>query len=164
MDRPATELPERRGLRPRTQLGMPHQQLDQNAPAHLQEQLYERARSLPGVSAGPSMVSVPGARAFFLAEELAAGPPEAFMAGREFGHLHPAYDGSLHLAIPEGLAAEVERKGWGELHPAARMGMMPGTAAMVFGPRDEEELEVVWVILKASYDFARGRRSGSSGA
>ena len=48
---------------------------------------------------GRSMVSVPGARAFVLGE--AAGrPPEAFMVGGEFAHLHPDYDGSLHLILP----------------------------------------------------------------
>jgi hypothetical protein len=26
---------------------------------------------------------------------------------------------------------------------------------MVFGPRHEDELEVVWALLKASYDYAR---------
>jgi len=154
---PATwSLPERRGPRPRTTPTNPHQQLDQNAPIHLQEALFERARALPGVRVGPSRISVPGARAFILDEELAAGPPEAFLVDREFAHLHPPYDGSLHLMLPETTARLVVAKGWGELHPLARRGWLPPTAIMVYGPRDEDELEVVWTILQASYAFARG--------
>ena len=38
----------------------------------------------------------------------------------------------------------------------ARLGVIPPTALMIYGPRDEEELEVVWAILRTSYDRARG--------
>jgi phospholipase/carboxylesterase len=135
---------------------MPHQQLSQNAPAEVQEALFARAKELPGVSVAASGISVPGARAFVLADEVAKGPPEAVMVGREFAHLHPPYDGSLHLALPADAAAEVERLGWGQLHPLARAGGMPPTIVMVFGPRDAEELETAWTILRASHAFASG--------
>lgn len=102
------------------------------------------------------MISVPGARAFVLAEDAARGPAEAFMIGREFAHIHPASDGSLHMMLPPDLAHEVEDQGWGEPHPVARMGLIPPTAMMVYGPRDEEELESVWEILRASHAFATG--------
>lgn len=157
---PPESLPARAGPPPRTNPTMPHQQLDQNAPAPLQEQLLALVRGLAGVSVRPSLVSVPGARAFVLDDALETGPPEAFMAGREFAHLHPEYDGSLHLALPPGFVGEVEAGGWGELHPAARMGLVPRTAVMVYGPRDEAELGVVWAILRASYAFARGEAGG----
>jgi hypothetical protein len=154
-------LAPRSGQPPDTHTSMPHQQLSQNAPAEMQEAMFRRGAGLPGVTIGPSRVSVPGARAFLLDAASAQGPPEAFMIGTEFAHLHPAYDGSLHLALPEEAAAEVERKGWGELHPLARAGVMPPTAMMVFGPRDAAELEVVWTILQASHAFARvGEPSG----
>lgn len=102
------------------------------------------------------MISVPGARAFVLGEDPAGGPPEAFMVGREFAHLHPPTDGSLHMMLPLDLAEAVDAHGWGELHPAARMGVIPPTAMMVYGPRDEGELEVVWELLRASRAFAAG--------
>ena len=137
---------------------MPHTQLDQNAPAELQELLFERVRRLPGVSVAPSRVSVPGARAFVLENQ--PDRPEAFMAGGEFAHLHPPADGSLHLMLSEGDAREVIAKGWGELHPAAREGLLSGAAVMIFGPRDEDELDVVWQIIEASYRFARGGHAG----
>jgi phospholipase/carboxylesterase len=115
----------------------------------LQERLFERALSLPGVFAAASLVSVPGARALFLEETVATGPQEAFQAGREFAHIHPGYDGSLHLTLPVELAHEVVEKGWGEPHPVS-------ASMMVYGPRDEAELEVVWCLLLASYRFAVG--------
>ena len=102
------------------------------------------------------MISVPGARAFVLEEEAAGGPPEAFMVGREFAHLHPPADGSLHMMLPLTLAEAVDANGWGELHPVARMGVIPSTAMMVYGPRDEGELEIVWELLRASHAFAAG--------
>ena len=148
----ASELPRRAGERPHTsrpspERRTPHSQLSQNAPPELQEELFSRARDLPGVEVGPSLVSVPGARAFHLGEHVAAGPPEAFQAGREFAHIHPAEDGSLHLTLPRLLADEVVEKGWGEPHPVS------GTP-MVYGPRDADELEVVWGLVRASYEFA----------
>ena len=104
-----------------------------------------------------SLISVPGARAFSLDGQAAKGPPEAFMIGYEFAHIHPPYDGSLHLALPVEAAAEVMSKGWGELHPMARTGGAPPTALMVYGPRKEAELEIIWKILQASFSFAVGR-------
>ena len=44
----------------------------------------------------PSRISVPGARALALAPTEPTGPPEAFLIDREFAHLHPAPDHSLH--------------------------------------------------------------------
>lgn len=148
--------PARRGPRPQTQQAMPHQQLDQQASPALQEALFQRCVTLPGVQPGPSYVSVPGARAFHLDPDLAHGAGEAFMRGTEFAHLHPAYDGSLHLALPEPQARAVIDAGWGEYHPLVAHGIMPPTQLMVYGPRDGEELEVVWRIIEESYAFARG--------
>ena len=39
---------------------------------------------------------------------------------------------------------------------ARAMGLIPPTAMMVYGPRDEAELEVVWDLLRASHAFATG--------
>jgi phospholipase/carboxylesterase len=101
------------------------------------------------VHAADSLVSVPGALAFVLDEEGANGPPEAFQAGREFAHLHPPEDGSLHMTLPPEIAEEACARGWGEPHPYS------GTP-LIFGPRDEHELEIVWGLLRSSYEFARG--------
>jgi hypothetical protein len=155
-------LPERSGPRPDTGPAMPHQQLSANAPAALQEELWRRMSSLEGIRTGRSGVSLPETRALHLEPELAAGPPEAFMVGTEFAHLHGPQDGSLHMALPVELAREAIGRGWAELHPLARAGRLPETLVMVYGPRDEDELETVWSLVGASYDHARGAGGGSS--
>jgi phospholipase/carboxylesterase len=152
----AGKIPPRSGAKPRTTLTNPHQQVEQNAPPAMQEALLQRARGLPGVLVRPSQISVEGARAFWLPKELASGPPEALMTGEEFAHLHPPYDGSLHMKLPFDCIEEVLAKGWGELHPSAPKGFAPGKTVMVFGPRAETELDVVWQILHVSYAFATG--------
>lgn len=147
-------LPERDGPTPVTTHPTvddphPHTQLDQNAPSPLQEQLLDRARALPGVTVADSLVSVPGARAFHLGPEHAGGPRAAFQRDTEFAHLHPPHDGSLHLTLPRAVYDAVLAAGWGEPHPIS------GTMLM-FGPRDPDELEVVWQILQASHRYATG--------
>jgi hypothetical protein len=153
----AAELPERPGSRPRTRRAMPHQQLDQNAPPALQEALWERMSRLEGCEPGRSGVSLPDSRAVHLERTLALGPPEAFMVGTEFAHLHGAADGSLHVMLPPAAASEAVERGWAEPHPLARLGAAPPTLVMLYGPRDEAELETVWRLVETSYDFARGR-------
>jgi phospholipase/carboxylesterase len=151
-----SSLPKRMGEPPRTNPAMPHQQESENAPPALQEALFQRVAALPGVLVGRSHVSVPGARAFHLDEAHAAGPEGSFMLGTEFAHLHPEYDGSLHLVLPEAAARQVIERGWGEFHPMVAQGVMPPTNLMVFGPRDDNELDTVFSIVRASYDSATG--------
>jgi hypothetical protein len=153
------QLPIRRGERPTTGPEIPHQQLDQIAPAELQEELWRRMAALDGVRTGRSGVSLPETRALHLDPALAQGPPDAFMVGTEFAHLHGSFDGSLHAALPpDDLAAAIDN-GWAEPHPLARRGVIPASHAMIYGPRDEAELETVWELVKVSYAFARGERS-----
>lgn len=152
-------LPNREGARPETTRPTPadphpHAQRSQNAPSTLQERLVAMAAALPGVTVADSLVSVPGARAFHLDASLASGPPEAFQRGTEFAHVHPAYDGSLHLTLPPEVYQEVLSAQWGEPHPIS------GTM-MVFGPRDDDELETVWQILQTSYRYAAGEASAT---
>ena len=152
---PGGRLPPRTGDRPRVSWSIPQQQQSQNAPVELQERLLARVGALPGVSGGPSQISVPGARAFVLAG--GAGPANAYLvpAVREFAHLHPAYDGSLHLALPPEHAADLVAHGWGVPHPWAGTRLTAGFV-MLFGPRDERELEVVAGIVAAGHAWARG--------
>ena len=152
-------LPPRAGPRPDTTVptaderrpgdGFVHRQISQNAPLRHQEELFRRGSALPLVETHQSRISVPGAQGFSIRDLSARGPDEAFMVEGEFAHLHPAHDGSLHLALSPAVYEEVRYQGWGEPHP------LVGTM-MAFGPRDEDELEVLWQILLASYRFARG--------
>jgi Luciferase len=146
------EIPQRAGPAPEVIGPRPHAQRSQTAPAHLHEELARRALELPGVSEAASGVSVPGARAFVLAEEMANGPAEAFQVGREFAHLHPPDDGSLHKTLPDEVARKAYESGWGEPHP------MSGTP-LIFGPRDEAELDVIWTLIRSSYEYAAGEEN-----
>jgi hypothetical protein len=150
-------LPARKGPRPRTTPINPHSQLDQNAPVDLQNVLWERMRALPHVETGPTRISVSGARAVHLPADRGAGPALAFMVEREFAHIHPASDGSLHLTLPDDIRTDAVAKGWAEPHPLVPKGRVPATVVMVYGPRDAEELETVWSLVVASHDFAIGR-------
>ena len=149
-------LPQRTGDRPRTRPVTPHQQLSQNAPISLQEQLWQRMAALDDVRVGRSGVSLPDTRALHLEPARAAGPPQAFPVGTEFAHLHGARDGSLHMALPVADVAEAVAKGWAEPHPFVLTGMLPRNYVMVYGPRDEAELETVWALVQRSYAFAAG--------
>jgi hypothetical protein len=145
----ADPMPSREGPGPDVIGPRPHAQRSQNAPLELQEELIRQALDLPGVSVAESRVSVPGARAFVLDEASARGPSEAFQAAREFAHVHPPEDGSLHMTLPLDVAGAAYAAGWGEPHPIS------GTP-LIFGPRDEAELKVISSLLRASYEYASG--------
>lgn len=153
---PGGELPHRAGPSPTVSWTIPQQQESDNAPAQLQEQLFGIVRELPGVEVGPSRISVPGARGFTL--NGGSGDPQAYLVPQvgEFAHLHPGHDGSLHLALPTDLAADVSRHGWGRPHMWAGTRLSPGFV-MVYGPRDEDELHTVVGIVRASHAYAGGR-------
>jgi hypothetical protein len=150
------QLPPRAGSRPRTTPSNPHTQLDQQpADPALIAELARRAFALPGVEEQPSRISVPGARALVLADDEPAGPPDAFLIGREFAHLHPSPDHSLHAMLPLDVAEAAIEAGWAEGHPVARMGLIPRTAVMLYAPRDEAELDVIESLVRASHGYAR---------
>jgi len=152
------ELPARRGTRPEVSWTIPQQQRTQNAPPDLQERLFEDIRELPGVDVGPSHISVPGARGFALRE--GSADEQAFLVPEfaEFAHLHPSYDGSLHVVLPPELAADVSTKGWGRPHMWAGTRLSPGFM-LVHGPRDDDEVAIVRGIVMASHAYAAGMTS-----
>ncbi|MER8011868.1 luciferase family protein [Streptomyces sp. NPDC094149] len=142
-------LPSRRGAAPLVVTGDPVEQLTDPAPAALRERLVDAVAALDGVRTGPSYVCVRGTCAFHLAPVLAHGPAEAFLAGSEFGHVHPPYDGSVHLMLPGRWARWAVAAGWG-------VTVVPRGSLLVYGPRDETESMVVELLLRQAYLFARG--------
>jgi hypothetical protein len=151
-----SSLPTRAGDRPRTTPTNPHTQLDQQ-PIELRwiAELARRVFALPGVLEEPSRISVPGARALVLGPGEPTGPPEAFLIDREFAHLHPAPDHSLHAMLPTETATQAVAAGWAEPHPVALRGLIPPTAVMLYAPRDEPELDVIERLVRISHAFAR---------
>ena len=151
-----TGLPQRAGPRPAASRALPHRQLDQQPtdPAVMQRLAKRIVDGVAGVHEEPSGISVPGARALVLDAGVPPGPAEAFLVGREFAHLHPAPDHSLHMALPAHLARQAVERGWAEHHLLVGPGGLPTTIVMVYAPRDEAELDVVLALLHASYEFA----------
>lgn len=149
----SSALPEREGPREETTGGVPHQQLDPGTVAEVDAELRRRAFLIPGVEEAPSGISLPGARALWLGDDLDI-VQAGVLAEREFAHIHP--DGSLHVWLPVERAAEVHETKWGELHPwVERDGFWDGVV-MVYTPESFEELDIVMELVVDAYNFVTG--------
>jgi hypothetical protein len=162
-------LPQRAGTRPPTRSCLPHAQLGEVSPTTLHAAVLQHifggaaeAPLCPGADGPrPSLVSLRDTQALHMrpGEPLAAG---ASMIGPEFAHIHGPQGGlgSWHLALSEADASAVLAAGWGELHLLAGQTLgdtpLPRGLVMVYAPRDEAEVRVVYRIVQASYAFARG--------
>jgi phospholipase/carboxylesterase len=130
--------------------------LNQWPPAALIEELAEKALSLPQVGQRESQLAGRNTKAIFLDAGLTGASEEAFIDDHEFCHLHPAPAGSLHLTLPQPVLDRVIQSGWAEFHPLAGIGTLPKGLVLVYAPRDEHELAVVFELIKVSYRFAQG--------
>jgi len=75
---------------------------------------------------------------------------EVTATGEEIFHTHASDHGSSHISLHPLDAALVIKQGWGQMHPLAGRGpWVPRCFVMVYGPRDEQELQVVKEIIKA---------------
>ncbi len=136
---------------------MPHQQLDQQpTDARFRDALAARVFALPGVLEERSGVSVPGARALVLEAGAGGGARDPFMVGREFAHLHPSPDESLHIVLPRDVAVAAIDAGWAEPHPLAARMQGPSVAVLVFAPRDDDEVDAVATLVEISHRNATG--------
>jgi hypothetical protein len=150
-------FPRREGEKPATTNAEPHQQITQHGDVRLWDELKRRCfTQLPGVVEADSKISIPGATALWLDKSHAVGPKDAFIIEREFAHMHPHPDASLHLQLPLEVAVFAIAGGWAEPHIVVWMGFATPGSVMVFAPRDDEELEVVWNLIQESYRYAIG--------
>lgn len=147
-------IPKRGGARRLTNKNMPHSQIGVQPVPDVNAELFRRAFALPDVANKPTVISVPGARALWLDENLPLAHPEAIVAGREFAHIHP--DGSLHASLSPKRAREAIEAGWAEPHP---MALYMGNEGMVmlYTPRTNQELDVIFQLIVDSYNFVTGR-------
>lgn len=150
----AQALPARSTPRPETSRGMPHAQIGIAPDPAVDRELRRRAYALPGVLDRPSVISVPGARALWLADDVELVRPEAILRGREFAHIHP--DGSLHATLSPQRAQEAIAAGWAEPHPIAEQ-LGAGGLVMIYTPLTMQELDVVVGLVVDSYSFVTGR-------
>lgn len=98
-----------------------------------------------------------------LQDPISSIPATARISRGEIGHIH--HDASVHLYFSPADAKVLIEKNWAERHRLARtkpfIGMVnmfgvAGTYSMIYGPRDERELETMKVILENSVKFMTG--------
>ena len=64
----------------------------------------------------------------------------------------------MQMLLPSEFSTVALDKGWGIIHPLT--GSISGENSdyvMIFGPKDEDELQAIWIIAEISYYHARGR-------
>lgn len=147
-------LPTRDGPRRETTGGVPHVQIDALQVPEVDADLRRRVFLLPGVEDRPTQISLPGARALWLADDVDLARPEVLQAGREFGHIHP--DGSLHLWLPVDRAEEVDETEWGELHPWVDRDNFWDGVVMIYTPETLDEVDVTVQLVVDAYNYITG--------
>ena len=98
--------------------------------------------------------------ALYLPDASAGGPPDAFMDGHEFCHLHPQPETAVHAMLPKQVRAQAMSAGWAEPHPITHLGILPESLVMLYAPRCKKELDIVFRFIQKSYEYARGLRKG----
>lgn len=119
--------------------------------------LLEAAIRLPNVRTRQSRMASPDANALYVPDTDVRGPEDAFIDGREFCHLHPGPEGTIHLTLPPALRESAIEMGWAEQHPVVRGGLLSKCLVLAYAPRDAAELEVVMELITASWNFTQGR-------
>ncbi|MEA2333323.1 MAG: hypothetical protein QOH58_3461 [Thermoleophilaceae bacterium] len=157
LERHRRTFPVRPGPAPAVTNHEPQEQLDQLGPEQLWDELMRRSRELPGVTERPSAISVEGARALWLDDEYVKGPEDSMIIEKEFAHIHPRPDSSWHLQLPYELAVFVISAGWGQVHTTVWLGIAPANSVMLYSPRNEAEMEIVWALVEESYRYATGQ-------
>ncbi len=145
----------RAGERPEVSVSGPQTQLSQRSSPEVWGRLVAAALALPGVVEGHGQVSPASTRALFLAERAEERTPETSLApGQRLEpvHLHGVEDTSIHLCLPSARGQELLALGWAEPHQFGDY----GTEFFVYGPRDDNELQVVLGLIAESLAFARG--------
>lgn len=149
------QLPTRITPRPATTDSVPHVQINVETMPELRDELLDRVSGIPHVEIRNTVISLPGAKGFWLADELPLAHPEVIVSGREFAHIHP--DGSLHASLhPETARAAVEA-GWAVPHPWASQRTGWDGFVMIYSPLSNDDLDVVFRLVRESYSFVTGR-------
>ena len=148
-------LPRRISQIPATTNSVPHVQIGIEGNPELSAELLLQTSKIPGVEIRPTVVSLPGAKGFWIKESVTIERPESIAGGREFAHMHP--DGSLHAALPPQLAIEAVKRGWATFHPWSTQ--RPGWEGfvMIYTPQSEGELQVIIRLVLESFAFVTGR-------
>ncbi|MEP3046248.1 MAG: luciferase family protein [Roseibium sp.] len=151
----AADLPQRSSPAARTTNKVPHIQIGAKQVPVLSEQLAHHAATLPGVEVRNTVISLPGAKGFWISDQIELARPQAIVGGREFAHIHP--DGSLHISLSPDRAKEAVDTGWAAFHPWSDR---PGWEGFVllYSPRFQEEADVVLKLIFDGYEYVTGKK------
>jgi phospholipase/carboxylesterase len=122
----------------------------------LTQMLLKRVASIPDVEIRETVMSLAGAKGFWLSDNITLARPQVLVRGREFAHIHP--DGSLHASLPPQLALEAVNTGWAIRHPWAHQKPGWDGFVMIYTPGSTEALDVVLTLVLESYNFVTGRK------
>ena len=149
-------LPLRTTAIPTTTNSVPHVQIGVQPNPVLTAELLRRVANIPDVSVRNTVISLPGAKGFWLNQNLLLARPDAIVGGREFAHIHP--DGSLHASLHPATAIAAVKAGWATPHPWANQ--RPGWEGfvMIYTPMNNQELDVVYRLVVDSFEFVTGRK------
>jgi hypothetical protein len=147
------ELPERKGPKPRTMRGPLHVQRNGHGHPKYLNRLIDEVLTWPYLEPIPSVAFSPKMISFRLAADAARNDPSAFIAGREFARVLTVMP-PIHLALPFDCAHWAVLRGWTEPHYLRSHGMTSVSTAVLYTPRNEEELSVCSFLFSASYRFA----------
>jgi phospholipase/carboxylesterase len=148
------ELPKRSGSRPETTMGIPHVQIGVELVSEVNEELFRRVYSIPGIENRLSVIA--GWRGLWLTEEVTVFVPDALIGGREFGHIHD--DGSLHIFLEPSRSNEAVETCWAIFHPFAVQNL-PGWDGfvMLYTPQSFNELNVTFQLIVDGYNYVTGQ-------
>lgn len=148
-------FPQRATPIPETTNRVPHVQIGVTVSPEIYDRLLIHVSNIPGVSIRDTIISLPGAKGFWIDEAITLARPQAIVRGREFAHVHP--DGSLHASLPEDVAIAAVKTGWAIHHPWS--GQRPGWEGfvMIYTPQSEAELDVVLDLVRHAYRYVTGR-------
>jgi hypothetical protein len=149
------QLPARTMQRPATTNSVPHVQVNVETVPELNDELLRRVSGIPHVEVRNTVVSLPGAKGFWLADELPLAHPEVIVGGREFSHVHP--DGSLHASLHPETARAAVKAGWAVPHPWANRRAGWEGFVTIYSPLTVDDLDVVFQRVLESYSFVTGR-------
>ncbi len=149
-----TEIPNRNGPKPETTSGVPHIQIGVSEKAELTKLFLQKVARIPGVDIRGTVISLPGAKGFWLTKDTPITQNQAIVKGREFAHIHP--DGSLHASLPPKLAKQAIKAGWAISHPWSNQREGWEGFVMLYTPQSEDEMKIVFELTLASYNYVTG--------
>ncbi|SEB42079.1 hypothetical protein SAMN04489761_0606 [Tenacibaculum sp. MAR_2009_124] len=148
------ELPPRCDLSPETTTNVPHHQIGVQFVPEVNEELFRRVYSLPGIENRQSVVGE--WRGMWLTDDITIAVPDALISGREFGHIHD--DGSLHIFLEPSRANETVTACWGIFHPFAVQQIAGWDGfVMLYTPQSIDELSVTFQLIVDGYNYVTGQ-------